>query len=253
MLEVFIISFIQGVTEFLPISSSSHLIIFSKLLNFTKSNLLFDVSVHIGSFMAVIVFFKDEILRFFLYRKIFFLILLASLPTIAAGYLIVVLGLHNKLRVIEVIGWTTIIFGILLFISDKFRNEKKLEYDLDFKSSMIIGFFQILSLIPGVSRSGITLTASRFLKFDRINAARISFLLSLPTLFAVSSYGLFEIYKTNQLNISEVNIVALLLSFVFSLITMKLFLKFLEKFNLIIFVVYRIVLGSSLLLFVYLN
>ena len=82
--------------------------------------------------MAVIVFFKDEILRFFLYRKIFFLILLASLPTIAAGYLIVVLGLHNKLRVIEVIGWTTIIFGILLFVSDKFRNEKKLEYDLDF-------------------------------------------------------------------------------------------------------------------------
>ena len=253
MLEVFIISFIQGVTEFLPISSSSHLIIFSKLLDFTKSNLLFDVSVHVGSFLAVIVFFKKEILNFFIYRKIFFLILLASLPTIVAGYLILTFDLHNKLRVIEIIGWTTIIFGVLLFISDKFKSEKKVEYDLDFKSSMIIGFFQVLSLVPGVSRSGITLTASRFLKFDRVNAAKISFLLSLPTLFAVSSYGIFEIYRTNQFNISEVNIVALFFSFIFSLLTMKLFLKFLKKFNLVIFVIYRIILGSILLLFIYSN
>ena len=111
-----------------------------------------------------------------------------------AGYFLIQTNLISELRSIKIIGWMTIIFGILLFVSDKFRNEKKLEYDLDFKSSMIIGFFQTLSLIPGVSRSGITLTASRFLKFDRINAARISFLLSLPTLFAVSSYGLFEIY-----------------------------------------------------------
>ena len=121
MLEILILSLVQGITEFLPISSSSHIILFSKFMNFISEDLILNVSLHIGSFLAVIVFFRKEILSFLIYRKVFMLIIIASLPIILSGYLIAQSGVINDLRSLKIIGWTTVIFGVLLYFSDKKR------------------------------------------------------------------------------------------------------------------------------------
>ena len=127
MLEILILSIIQGVTEFLPVSSSSHIILLSRLMNFVEENLVLNVSLHIGSFLAVLFFFRKEILNFLKYKKIFILIIIASLPIILVGYLIAKFDLINDLRSLKIIGWTTIIFGILLYLSDKKENKKILK------------------------------------------------------------------------------------------------------------------------------
>ena len=251
MIEVFVLSIIQGVTEFLPISSSSHIILTSKFLNFTNENLLMDVSLHIGSFIAVLFFFHIEILNFFKYKKLFILIILSSLPVIILGYFVSKSGIINDLRTVKIIGWTTLFFGILLYFSDKQKNVKNLEKNFDTKSAIIIGFLHAISLIPGVSRSGIAITAARFLNFERVDAAKISFLLSIPTLFAVGVYGMYNVYQFENLYIAKLNFLSIFLSFVFSYLTMKLFLDFVKKSNLLIFVVYRIFLGIILLFYAY--
>ena len=251
MLEILILSLVQGVTEFLPISSSSHIILFSKFLNFINEDLILNVSLHIGSFLAVLVFFRREILSFFIYRKIFILIIISSLPIILCGYLIAQSGIINDLRSLKIIGWMTVIFGILLYFSDKRETEKNLEINLDLKSALIIGFMHIFSLIPGVSRSGIAITTARFLKFDRINAARISFLLSIPTLLAVTVYGIYNIYRTDNFELIKLNFGSIILSFIFSYITMAAFLNYIKKASLDIFVYYRLILGVFILIFAY--
>jgi len=140
----------------------------------------------------------------------------------------------------------------LLFISDKFKLEKDLNSNFTFKSAIIIGFFQILSLIPGVSRSGITITAARILNFKRFDAAKISFLLSIPTLGAVSIFGLKNLINSQDISFSILNLISIFLSFLFSLITIKFFLKYVKTFSLNLFVIYRIFVGVLLLFFAYL-
>ena len=163
------------------------------------------------------------------------------------GYILVETNLIKNLRNIEIIGWTTLIFGLLLFVSDKFSLEKNIDNNFNFKSAVIIGLFQVLSLIPGVSRSGITITAARMLNFERFDAAKISFLLSIPTLGAVSIFGINNIISSGDLNFSTINLVSIILSFIFSLLTIKFFLKYIKKTSLNIFVIYRLLLGFILL------
>ena len=148
MLEVLILSLIQGVTEFLPISSSSHLIIISEYLKFNEQNLSIDVSVHIGSFIAVITYFYKDIINFLYNKELFFKILVSSLPVIIFGIILIETNLIDALRNIKIIGMMTLIFGILLFISDKFKLNKNINNDFTFKTAIIIGLCQILSLIP---------------------------------------------------------------------------------------------------------
>jgi len=252
MIEIFILSLIQGITEFLPISSSSHLILTSQFLNFSNQNITIDVNLHIGSFLAVIFYFKKDLLSFIKKKDLFFKIIISSLPLILVGFVLIKFNLIEYFRNIKVIGWMTIIFGILLYLSDKFKNNKNINNNFSYKSALFIGILQIFSLIPGVSRSGITITAGRFLEFKRIEAAKISFLLSIPTLAAVSFYGINELIKSENMQFSLLSILSILLSFLFSLITIKYFLKYIEKFNLNIFVYYRIVLGLSILAVAYL-
>ena len=248
MIEIFILSLIQGIAEFLPISSSSHLIIISEFINFQQQDLIIDVSLHIGSFIAVLVYFQKDLLNFFKNKKLFLKIIIASLPVILIGYLLVHTGLIEKIRNIKVIGWTTLIFGVLLFISDQFKLDNHLYKNLNYRTAIIIGLFQVLSLIPGVSRSGITITAARFLNFNRVDSAKISFLLSIPTLGAVSIFGIMSLLSSENANFSSLNLFCILLSFTFSYITIKFFLKFLRRFDLKIFVIYRVLLGIGILL-----
>tara|TARA_B100001059_G_scaffold172677_1_gene172874 strand:- start:375 stop:1133 length:759 start_codon:yes stop_codon:yes gene_type:complete len=252
MLEVFLLSLVQGITEFLPISSSSHIMLFSNYFDFKNQNLSIDVSLHIGSFLAVIVYFNKDIINFIENKQLFLKILLSSIPVMIIGFVLIQTNLINNLRSVEVVGWTTLIFGIVLYISDKFKLEKNIKKDFSFKSALIIGLFQVLSLVPGVSRSGISITAARFLNFKRYDAARISFLLSIPTLGAVSIFGLKNIIFSQDFTFSALNFISIFFSFIFSLITIKYFLKYIKKFTLMIFVIYRVLLGVSLLFISYL-
>ena len=247
MLEIIVLSLIQGITEFLPISSSSHLILMSEFTNFENKGLSLDVSLHMGSFLAVLTFFYRDIINFVKNKQLFIKIFISSLPVMICGYILVETNLIKNLRNIEIIGWTTLIFGLLLFVSDKFSLEKNIDNNFNFKSAIIIGLFQVLSLIPGVSRSGITITAARILNFERFDAAKISFLLSIPTLGAVSIFGINNIISSGDLIFSTVNLVSIILSFIFSLLTIKFFLKYIKKASLNIFVMYRLLLGFILL------
>ena len=247
MLEIIVLSLIQGITEFLPISSSSHLILMSEFTNFENKGLSLDVSLHMGSFLAVLTFFYRDIINFVKNKQLFIKIFISSLPVMICGYILVESNLIKNLRNIEIIGWTTLIFGLLLFVSDKFSLEKNIDNNFNFKSAIIIGLFQVLSLIPGVSRSGITITAARILNFERFDAAKISFLLSIPTLGAVSIFGISNIVSSGDLSFSTINLVSIILSFIFSLLTIKFFLKYIKKTSLNIFVIYRLLLGFILL------
>ena len=252
MSEVILLSLIQGITEFLPISSSSHLIIFSNFLKFQDQSLSIDISLHIGSFIAVVVFFSKEILNFTKNKTLFLKILLGSVPIMFVGFLLVKYDLINQLRNIKIIGWTTLFFGILLFFSDKFKTNKNIDKNLNFKSIIFIGFMQILALIPGTSRSGISITAARFLRFNRYDAAKTSFLLSIPTLGAVSLFGIGNVILEKNTEFSILNIFAVFLSFIFSFLTIKFFLNYLKKFSLKVFILYRIILGIVILILSYL-
>ena len=252
MIEILILSLVQGITEFLPVSSSSHLIIISEFISFEDKGLSIDVSLHIGSFIAVITYFYKDIFNFIENKQLFLKIIFSSFPLILVGYFLIQTNLIQELRSIKIIGWMTLVFGILLYISDKFKLEKNIDKNLNYKSAIIIGLFQILSLIPGVSRSGISITAARLLNFKRYDSAKISFLLSIPTLGAISIFGIKNIILSNDLFFSTLNLFSILLSFLISLVAIKYFLDFIKKFSLNFFVLYRISLGIVLLYFAYL-
>ena len=252
MIEIFLLSLIQGITEFLPISSSSHLIIFSNYTNFENQSLSIDISLHIGSFLAVITYFYKDIINFLKNKDLFLKILIASVPVMFFGFFLVQTNLIEKLRNIEVIGWTTFIFAILLYVSDRFKLKKIISSDFNYKSAIFIGIFQIFSLMPGVSRSGISITAARFLNFKRFDSAKISFLLSIPTLGAVSVFGLRNIVISQDMNFSSISLFSILFSFIISFTTINYFLKYIKKFSLKIFIIYRILLGVILISITYL-
>ena len=252
MIEILILSFVQGVTEFLPISSSSHLILISEYFNFENQSLSIDVSCHIGSFIAVILYFYKDVLDFFKNKLLLSKILISSIPVMIFGFYLAETGLIDNLRNIKIIAWTTIIFGVLLFISDQYKIENNIENNFTIKSAIFIGLFQILSLIPGVSRSGIAITAARLLNFKRVDSAKISFLLSIPILGAVSIFGFKNIILSNDIFLTKINLISILLSFLFSIITIRYFLVFIKKFNMNLFVYYRVLLGCFLLYFAYL-
>ena len=252
MIEIFVLSLIQGITEFLPISSSSHLILISDFLNYENQSLSIDISLHIGSFIAVTIYFKKDILNFFQNKILFLKILISSIPVMLIGFFLAETGVIKEIRNIKIIAWTTLIFGILLYISDKFKIEKNIKKNFTYKTAILVGLFQVLSLVPGVSRSGIAITAARLLNFKRLDAAKISFLLSIPILGAVSLFGIKNLILSESFYFTKINLIAIFLSFSISLITIKFFLVYIKKFSLNIFVYYRVILGFILLALAYL-
>ena len=251
MLEVIILSAIQGITEFLPISSSAHLILISEYFNFSNSSLTLDLSLHFGSLLAIITYFKKDIFNFVKNKNIFFKILISSLPTMIVGYFLVHFALIDYLRNYKLIGWTTIIFGIFLYFSDLKQTTNTIKNNYSRKTALYIGFFQILSLVPGVSRSGITITGARFFSFNRIDSVKISFLMSIPTLGAISVFNFQNQLIEKNLEFSTLNLICVVFSFFFSFLTIKFFLNFLKKFSLVYFVIYRIFLGIIILYYSY--
>ena len=249
-LEILILSIVQGISEFLPVSSSAHLIIFSNIINFSDQSLIFDVGLHLGSLLAILFYFRKELLNITNDKKLFNLLLIGSIPLILFGYIFYTTGIINSFRNLKIIAWTTLIFGLLMYFADTFKIEKKIEKNLTIKNILIIGIMQILALIPGVSRSGITITAGRFLNFDRHDSTKISFYLSIPALMGASALALKDAINEN-VEFNFFLIISIILSFIFSYLTIKYFLIYTKKFSLKFFVIYRIILSIMIFLIIY--
>ncbi len=250
--EILILSAIQGVSEFLPISSVAHLVLVSKYYAFINQSLLIDICLHLGSLLAIVLYFRNDLSNFIKNKDFLIKILIGTVPIIPIGYILYKTGLINQLRSLEVIGWMGLIFGVLLYISDKTKVTKKIETEFTNRSAILIGLFQVLALIPGVSRSGITITSGRLLGFNRFDSAKISFFLSIPTLSAASILGIYNILKEGSVELNFLAIIAVIFSFTFSYITIAFFLYFVKKFSLNIFIIYRIILSLIILTAVYL-
>ena len=251
-IEILILSAIQGVFEFLPVSSAAHFVLISKYYAFTNQNLLIDICLHLGSLIAIIVYFRKDLFNFIKNKSFLIKILVGTIPIIPVGYILYQTKLIEHLRNLEVIAWMSLIFGILLYVSDRFKITKKIDTDFTNKSAIIIGLFQVLALIPRVSRSGITITSGRLLGFSRLDSAKVSFFLSIPTLAAASILGLYNIYIEESSELNFLAIIAVIFSSIFSYITIVLFFKFIQKFNLNIFIIYRLALSLFILSIVYL-
>ena len=249
-IETSFLAFIQGFSEFIPVSSSAHLLIISNLNKFDFSSLQLDICLHLGSLIAILFYFKNELFKISGNKQILILIILGSVPLAIVGFIFYKTGMVNEFRNLKVVAWTTLIFGILLYLADMMKVRKKINIDLNIKNILIIGVFQILALIPGVSRAGIVISASRFLNFDRVDSSKIAFYLSIPALGGASFLSVRDVIKTN-VDFDFIFIFATLLSFFFSYFTIKFFLIFIKKFSLKIFVYYRIILSIILFLILY--
>ena len=250
IIEIVILSLVQGVSEFLPISSSAHLIVVSTLYEFKSSSLLIDVSLHLGSLLAIIFFFRKELINLKNNQKLLSLMIFGSIPLIVVGYILYKTELIYLLRDIRIIAWTTLIFGIVLYFADKCRFDNKISSNLNLKLIIYIGLFQIIALIPGVSRAGITITAARIFKFNRFDSSKISFLLAIPALAGASLLSLKDVIN-QSFEFNYLVFIAITLSFLSSYFTVKFFLEYINKFSLSVFVIYRIIVAIILFIIIY--
>jgi undecaprenyl-diphosphatase len=251
IIEIIILSLVQGVSEFLPISSSAHLNIVEIIFKFNSNSLMIDVSLHLGSLIAIIVYFRKELLNLKNNKKLLSLMIIGSIPLVITGYIFHTTRLINLLENnLNVIAWTTLIFGIILYFADKNKFDKKISSNLNLKIILYIGLFQILALIPGVSRAGITITAARLFRFNRVDSSKISFLLAIPAIAGASILSLKDtIGQSFELN--YLLFISITFSFIFSYFTIKFFLNYINKFSLNIFVIYRIVVSLVLFAIIY--
>jgi len=251
IIEIIILSIVQGISEFLPISSSAHLNIVEIIFEFNSNSLMIDVSLHLGSLLAIIFYFRRELLNLRNNQKLLLLIIIGSIPIIIAGYTISTIGLINLLdNNLTIIAWTTLVFGIILYLADKSKFDKKISSNLNLKTILYIGLFQILALIPGVSRAGIAITAARFFGFNRFDSSKISFLLAIP---AIAGASVLQLKNTigQSFEVNYLILISIILSFLFSYFTIKFFLEYISKFSLNIFVIYRIIISIILFLIIY--
>ena len=252
-LDAFLLAIIQGITEFLPISSSAHLIILSYILE-TSSNLFYDVSLHLGTLIAVCAYFKNEIKDTFnqinVQKSIFSNNLLtnlfiSSLPTLLLGFLFVNF-IDNNLRNTLVISVTTIFFALVLWIATLRAPRKNELAEISLNEALIIGLAQSISLIPGTSRSGITISAGLLLGLDTKTATKFSFLMSIPTIGAIAAYQILSLDLGNLVSYIQFNVLGLFVSFLVAYFTIDIFMKFIEKIGFLPFIIYRLVLGVFL-------
>ncbi len=261
---------IQGLTEFLPISSSGHLVLLHDFLNFDfVDNLAFDVVLHLGTFFALVIFFWNDILK---YLKAFFqsffswnlkqdvnqrlawYILIATLPAVIAGYFWENI-IEVVFRQISLVAIMLIVFGVILYLADKFSRKVQTIEQLKFGSSFLIGVAQAIALIPGVSRSGITIIAGLSQKLNRESAARFSFILSIPIVFGAAGKEVLNLLAEKLLGLADlpVLIIGLLSSAVTGYLCIRYFLKFLQNHSLEFFAYYRIILGIIILLILWMS
>jgi undecaprenyl-diphosphatase len=265
--QIVLLSFVQGLTEFLPISSSAHLILAPLLFGYQLQSLAFDVAVHVGTLLAVMVYFRREIAAMTLAllgslkvrriqtpdAKLAWMVVLATVPVVLLGLplksLLEILRQDDRLVALVIAG-TTIGFGLLLWLADVRGKRARNEYGLHWKGALFVGLLQAIAIIPGTSRSGITMTAGRFLGLSRRAASRFSFLLAIPTILMAGSMETLDLIRsTDPVDWTPLWLGALL-SFVVAYLTIHFFLKLIERVSMFPFVVYRFLLGALILVLV---
>ena len=256
LIQALILAIIQGMTEFLPVSSSAHLILIPKIIGWNDQGLLFDIALHFGTLLAVLIYFRDDLFQMIedlignrgnnIMQSDVMILIIATVPVVLVG------GLLNdwieiNLRSSNVIATTSIVFGLILLASDKFSPAKN---NLTLQIGLLIGLAQVLALIPGVSRSGITITMGLFMGLGRVKSAKFSFLLAIPVILGASVLQAYELYS---IGFSDINYILLLsglsVSFLFAYYTIQWFLAFVTKVGMFPFVIYRIALGLSIFVF----
>lgn len=263
-LQIFILAVVQGLTEFLPISSSAHLILAPQLFGWIDQGLAFDVAVHIGSLMAVIVYFRADIWMmtrdFFhsllpggeksIHSQLAWMVIIATVPIVVIGKLFVTL-VETDLRSAAVIATTTILFGLLLYWFDKRSLQVRDEFAVNWKDALVIGLFQTLAIIPGTSRSGITMTAGMMLGLTREAASRFSFLLAIPTILMSGILVTMDLMQQPEAVDWNALLLGAALSFVAAYLCIRLFLRFIQTMGMTPFVIYRLLLGALLFYFIF--
>ena len=256
-IQAILLAIIQGLTEFLPISSSAHLILLSELAGWKDQGLVFDVALHFGTLLAVIFYFRREINEMLDFSHFKTMNTLIKSPlgvmTIATIPIVIIGGLFNQfieanLRTPEVIAIATIIFGVLLYLSDLKGKQAGSDLKVTLGLGFLIGLAQVFALIPGTSRSGITITAALLLGFSRTEAAKFSFLLAIPAIIAANILGVFEVIQAEHLVFNYLDLfLGVSISFLVAYLTIGWFLSLIERIGMLPFVVYRVILGTFLL------
>ncbi|WP_417828394.1 undecaprenyl-diphosphate phosphatase [Thalassospira sp.] len=262
--HIILLAVVQGITEFLPISSSGHLVLAPAITGSADQGLLVDVAVHVGTLAAVLIYFWRDVfamiggfVRLFTGRinpgaRLAIHIVLATIPVIAVGFYLKVSGIEEQLRSIEIIAWTTLGFGILLWIADKVgMTINRLEH-MRWGGALFIGLAQVLALVPGTSRSGITMTAARFMGYERSDAAQFSMLMSIPVILGAGLLAGIDLHQAGDIALTEDILLAAGLSFATALVAIAVLMNWLKRSSFTPFVIYRILLGGGLLAWVYL-
>ncbi len=259
LLPIIILALIQGITEFLPISSSGHLVLVPFVTGAEDQGLLMDVAVHVGTLVAVIAYFFRDCLTaawggFELVQgkqtpgaKLALGLVIGTIPAVIAGFALHQLGVMDSLRALVVIGWTTLVFGIVLYLADRFGPRVRELDQLSPVHAVLVGLAQCLALVPGTSRSGITITAGRALGYTRTEAARFAMLLSIPTILGAGTLAGLDLIEMGEAQLTRDALLAACLSALAAFGAIALFMQWLKRASMTPFAVYRVVLGIILL------
>lgn len=261
--QLIVLALIQGITEFLPVSSSGHLALVDEMTGWADQGLLIDVAIHVGSLFAVLIYFRKDVIalaggalalvagRVTQAGRLALFLVGASVPIFVVGFLVVRAGYVDGLRGAATIAWANMIFALLLYWGDKAGGTARRLEDMTWGGALAVGLVQVAAIIPGTSRSGVTMMAARFLGFERRDAARFSMLLAIPTILGAGAAAGMELAASGDVRLQTDAVIAAVLSFAAALASIAVFMKLLERISLTPFVIYRVVLGAALLAWVY--
>lgn len=264
LLHLALVAIIQGITEFLPVSSSGHLILLPILIDAPDQGLLIDVAAHVGTLFAVVLYFRTDVCQAVrgipamltgklddTGARLAFLLLIATIPVILAGFILKTTGLSDSLRSIEVIGWTMLIFGLVLYWADQKGAKNKIAKDWTVRDATIMGLWQAIALIPGTSRSGATITGARFLGYSRTDGARLAMLMSIPTIIASGALSSLDLIGSENAGAARDGFIVAVLSCAMALLALSLMMRLLRSTSFTPYVIYRVILGVVLLTIAY--
>ncbi|MDV7144084.1 undecaprenyl-diphosphate phosphatase [Tropicimonas sp. TH_r6] len=264
LFHILLVAVIQGLTEFLPVSSSGHLILLPSLTNLDDQGLTIDVATHVGTLFAVILYFWSDVRtalggvpRLMTGKadtpgaRLALLLAIATIPVVVAGLALKVTGLDEAMRSIAVIGWTMLVFGLVLYWADQKGAQDLKAEEWSMKHAWIMGLWQAVALIPGTSRSGITITGARHLGYERSDAARIAMLMSIPTIIASGTLLGLEVISDGNMALLKDASIAAGFAFVAALLALSLMMRLLRSTSFTPFVIYRVVLGLAVLWIAY--
>lgn len=264
LFHLILVAIVQGITEFLPISSSGHLVLLPALTGAEDQGQFVDVAVHVGTLFAVMIYFRRDVAAAVtgiprLLRgkadtagsKLAMLLIIATIPAVIFGLFLKLTGLNDAMRSVTVIGWTMLLFGIVLYWADRTGGDTKAASDWSLRDALMMGLWQAIALIPGTSRSGATITGARALGYAREDAARLAMLMSIPTIIAAGSLLMIDAAAKADLAALRDGAIAAGFAFVAALLALSLMMRLLRSVSFTPYVIYRVILGVGLLIWAY--